>query len=368
MPRALLLVARWIAAAHDHWRAAASRRFPLRARIDVLEETVARLREENDLLRARLRRMDPRRRPRNAPVERLRILWHQARHGLSIRAAARTFVVSVQTVVNWRRDVDRGASRLVRGRRPGNALPDLVEELVHLMKREWPRWGTRRVAGLLARMGATASRTSVQRMLRRPPRRLPRRPRQRQARRSLLRARRPGDVWHLDFTRVGGFLRSVRVGAVVDAHSRRVLAIGVVDREPTGAFALRLLREAVSVAGAPRWVGTDRGRQFTSAAFARGLVRRGVRRGFGAVGQSGSIALLERFWRSLKDEYARGLFLCRPVRSIEADVARYARWFNAERPHQGLGDPDTRRGPREAPTKSAARSGPRGAPGALPRR
>ncbi len=362
MTRALLLVARWIAVAHDRWRAAISRRFPLRVRIDALEETVARLREENDLLRARLRRMEPRRRPRYAPVERLRILWHQARHGLSVRAIARTFVVSVQTVLNWRRDADRGEPRLIRGRRAGNRLPDLVEELVHLMRREWPRWGTRRVAGVLARMGVRASRTSVQRMLRRPPRRLPRRPRHRQARRSLLRARRPGDVWLLDFTRVGGFLRSVRVGAVVDAFSRRVLAIGVVDREPTAAFAIRLLREAVSVAGAPHWVVTDRGRQFTSAAFTGALVRRGIRRRFGAVGQSGSIALLERFWRSMKDPYARGLFLYRPLQRVEDDLARYARWFNAERPHQGLGSrtPDEvhagrRRSPQRVPARAALR-------------
>jgi len=361
MTRSLLLVARWIAAAHDRWRARTARRSPLRARVAVLEETVGRLREENDLLRARLRRMDPRRRPRYRPFERLRILWHQARHGLSVRATARAFVVSVQTVLNWRRDADRGSARLVRGRRPGNALPDFVADLAHLLRREWPRWGSRRVAGILARLGVEASRSSVQRILRHP-RRPGRRARAQRTGRGPLLARRPGHVWLLDFTRVGGHFRSVRVGAVLDAFSRNVLAIGVVAGEPTAAFAVRLLREAVGESGPPSWVVTDQGTQFTSLAFSRALRRRGIRRRFGAVGRSGSIALLERFWRSMKGEYARGLFLYRPLRRIEADLARYAGWYNAERPHQGLGNftPDEvhqarRRRPRCLPARAALR-------------
>ena len=193
------------------------------------------------------------------------------------------------------------------------------------------------MAGILARMGLATPRASVQRILRRP-RRLPGRARlERRTGRVPLVVRRPGDIWLLDFTRVGGLFRSVRVGAVIDAFSRKVLAIGVVSGEPAAAFAVRLLREAVRTAGVPGCVVTDHGRQFTSCVFTRAIRRRGIRHRYGAIGQSGSIALIERFWRSLKTEYARGLFLYRPVRSIEADLARYANWYNAERPHQGLG-------------------------------
>ncbi|MCK6459682.1 MAG: transposase [Planctomycetes bacterium] len=48
------------------------------------------------------------------------------------------------------------------------------------------------------------------------------------------------------------------------------------------------------------------------------------------------MALIERFWRSMKDEYARGLFLYRPLRPIERDLLSFVSWFNRERPHQGL--------------------------------
>src|SRR5512139_2649579 len=100
MLRALLLIHRWIAIAHDRWRAQVARRHPLSARIDELEERVRRLQQENELLRARLRRVPLRRRPRYRRWERLLILVHQARYGLSLRATARAFVLSAQTIVN----------------------------------------------------------------------------------------------------------------------------------------------------------------------------------------------------------------------------------------------------------------------------
>ena len=337
MLQALLLISRHIAFAHDRWRATVSRKRPLSGRISILEERIARLEVENTLLRTRLLRMPARRRPRYRPWERLDILWHQGRHGLSALATARTFGVSKQTVLNWHRVAARKKQRLLQGRPPVNRLPDLVTELARRLKAEWPRWGTRRIAGILARMGVTASRTSVQRILRAGPRRPVRETPVLAATGRALLAKRPNHIWLIDFTRVGGRFRSVRVGAVIDAFSRKILAIAVAPREPTAAFALRLLRQAIATAGAPTWIVTDHGRQFTSRAFTRALTRRRIRRRYGAVGKMGSIALIERFWRSMKEEYARGLVLYRPLRSIERALGRYATWFNLERPHAGVG-------------------------------
>jgi putative transposase len=358
MVRALLLVAREIALGHDRWCAAIARRRPLAAEIAALRETAERQRAENDLLRARLRRVHPRRRPRYRPWERLAILWHRARYGLSVSATARAFVLSVQTVVNWKREVESGRARLVQAKPPVNKLPDLVREIAHRLKGEWPRWGTRRIAGVLARLGLKGSRSSVQRALReRPPRPtarvLPRRA-------GPLLARRPNHIWLVDFTRVGGLFRSVFVGAVVDAFSRKVLAIRACVAEPTAAFAVRLLREAVLRHGTPRHLVTDHGTQFTSGAFTRALTRRGIRRRYGAVARTGSrsLARIDRFWRSMKEEYARGLFLYRPRRTIERDLTSFVFWFNRERPHQSLGNrmPDeVHLGRRRRPPRSLTR-------------
>ena len=167
MVQALLLIARWIAAAHDRWCAATATRRPLNVEIAVLKQRHEKLRAENELLRARIGRLEPRCRPHYRPWERLSILWHQARHRMTLAATAKAFMVAIQTLLNWHRDADQIERSLVDGRLPLKRASDLVAALVLRLKREWPRWGTRRVAGVLARLGIAASRSTVQRILRR---------------------------------------------------------------------------------------------------------------------------------------------------------------------------------------------------------
>ena len=335
MIRPLFLIARWIAAAHDRWCATTATRRPLTVEFAALKERVERLRAENELLRARLDRIEPRRRPHYRPWERLSILWHQACYRMSLGATAKAFMVSFQTLVNWRRDAADIERVLVDGRTPLKRASDLVAALTLRLKREWPRWGTRRLAGMLARMGIAASRSTVQRILRRPGNPAPAPSIDRPAHGPLV-AKHPKHIWFLDYTRVGCLLRSVRVGAVVDACSRKVLAIGVAPHEPSARFAVSLLREAIRRYGPPTWVVTDHGKQLTAHVFVRFLGARAIRRRYGAIGKSGSIALIERFWRSMKREHAHGLNLFRPLASIRARLRAYATWFNGHRPHQGL--------------------------------
>jgi len=182
-----------------------------------------------------------------------------------------------------------------------------------------------------------ASRTSVQRILRRRPRK----PIEPQiapgATGRVLLAKRPDHVWMIDFTRIGGVARPLWIGAVIDAFSRRVLAIGAVRGAPSSRFAVRLLRDAIRRNGTPRWLVTDKDPVLRGGRVQRLLTVRGIRRRYGAVGRRGSIALIERTWRSLKSEYVRHLFLHRPTRALETRLRRWARWFNGHRPHQGLG-------------------------------
>jgi len=53
--------------------------------VGALQRLVRRLKTENEILRARLLKIEPVHRPRYAPWERLRILWHRTRYGLSLR-------------------------------------------------------------------------------------------------------------------------------------------------------------------------------------------------------------------------------------------------------------------------------------------
>jgi len=140
----------------------------------------------------------------------------------------------------------------------------------------------------------------------------------------------------IDFTRLSGIVRPAFVGAVIDAFSRRVLAIGFLRGEPDGRFAARLLRRALTRHGAPTWLVSDKDRALRNKLVNGLLLRHGIRRRYGAVGRQGSIAVIERFWRSMKQEYVNGLFLYRPKAAIERQLRRYARWHAQERPHQGL--------------------------------
>ena len=71
MHEALILVARAIALAHDHWRWTVERRRPRSGKIAVLEERVRQLEAEGALLRSRFLRLPGRRRPHYRQHERL---------------------------------------------------------------------------------------------------------------------------------------------------------------------------------------------------------------------------------------------------------------------------------------------------------
>jgi len=305
MHEALITIANMIALAHDHWRATAGRRRPLAGKVAVLEEQAQRLRAECALLRARMQRVPPMRRPHYRQDERLEILWHAARYRMSIADTAAAFCVTRQTITNWRRDLKRDAPRSLP--RIGT-LSELVSELVLRLKAEWPDWGTRRIAGQIARLGVKVSRSSVQRIVRRGPRD-PVEPEQAVTgpHGRVLLAKRPGHIRMIDFTRIGGVVRPVWVGAVIDAYSRRVLAIASIRGAPTAAFAIRLLRRAMRQNGFPRWLVSDKDPVLRARTVQRLLTQHGILRRYGAIGRSGSISLNEQVWRSMKEEYVRPL-------------------------------------------------------------
>jgi putative transposase len=146
-----------------------------------------------------------------------------------------------------------------------------------------------------------------------------------------------GDGWMIDFTRLKGAVRPVFVAAVIDACSRNVLAIGFLRGEPTSRFAVRLLRRAMTRYGSPTWLVTDKDRAFRNKLVSALLRRHGIGRRHGAVGRKGSIAIIERTWRNMKQEYVRRLFPCRRKAALEKRLNRWRRWHHGERPHQSLG-------------------------------
>ena len=323
------------------------------AEVDVLREEVALLREELALKDARMARLAAHRRPHYKPLDRMAILELRSRRGWTVVQTAERFHVEPKTLADWMRRLDEpGDQPLVQTVTPVNRYPDYVAYLVQRLRTLCPTMGRRRVADVLARAGLHLSSSTVRRMSERPG--VEDDPESGAIRRSQLVAKAPNDVWGLDLTVVpahGGLWTLLRpwawlqrwpfcfwVAAVVDWHARRAVGFAVYRQQPTSRDMTALLRRAVASTGAaPRYVVTDRGVQFESRSFRRECERHGIRQRFGAVGRPGSIALVERFIRSLKDECTRRLVLPMRRRDLRRELALYAHWYNAHRPHQGLG-------------------------------
>ena len=227
-----------------------------------------------------------------------------------------------------RRLDEEGEEALVRMPVPVNRFPDFVSVVVQQLRATCPSLGKVRIAQMLARAGLALSASTVRRALRRelsdkptPPAGARRRAADENpaaAPKRAVTASRPHHLWHVDLTvvpLVGGFWIpwlpyavaqrwpfGAWVGVVLDHVSRSVVARGVFDKQPTAKQLCALLDRAVREAGtAPRHIVSDQGVQFQRE-YRAWCRTRGVRPRFGAVGEHGSIAVVERFIRSMKHE------------------------------------------------------------------
>ncbi|MBI5486429.1 MAG: transposase [Deltaproteobacteria bacterium] len=122
----------------------------------------------------------------------------------------------------------------------------------------------------------------------------------------------------------------------IDHFSRSVVGHAVFLKEPTAAEVLRALDGVVRRAGrAPKYIITDSGAQIRHeyVAWCKGL---GVKPRFGAIGQYGSIAVVERAIKTLKEEGLRRIAV--PLRQTEmvGEVEAFVGWTNVNRPHMSL--------------------------------
>lgn len=112
---------------------------------------------------------------------------------------------------------------------------------------------------------------------------------------------RTNQVWALDITYIPMARGWVYLVAVLDWHSRRVLAHRVsITMEAD--FCVEALREAAARWGAPEIVNTDQGSQFSSAEFVAEVTRIGARQSMDGKGCWRDNVFVERLWRSVKYE------------------------------------------------------------------
>jgi putative transposase len=231
-----------------------------------------------------------------------------------------------------------------------DAAPESQENLrlMDLIDRQYtdrPFYGSRRVAEWLnLDMGEHVNRKRVRRLMRlmgleaiHPKPRLSAGDRNHKVYPYLLRdvsVERADQVWSTDITYIGlpgGFMY---LAAVIDWHSRYVLAWRL-SNTLDGSFCLELLREVLA-SGRPEVFNTDQGVQFTASAFTGALLSAGVAISMDGRGRCLDNIFVERLWRSVKyeDVFIRGY---ESVAQLGAGLERYFRFYNEERRHQSLG-------------------------------
>jgi len=167
-------------------------------------------------------------------------------------------------------------------------------------------------------------------------------------------ARTPGELWHVDLTPVSigvGFwvpwlpfslpqswLLCWWVAVLVDHVSRAVVGFAVFPGRPTSEQMQRVIHGAIRRSGtAPRYLVTDKGRQFWCASYKWFCREQGIRPRFGAVGKQGSIAIVEHFIRTMKTEGMARILVQLNIHAMRKEINLYVLWYNEHRPSQALG-------------------------------
>ena len=151
-----------------------------------------------------------------------------------------------------------------------------------------------------------------------------------------IRVRRGNQAWCADLTYIPmahGFLYVV---AIMDWHSRKVLAWRLSNTQDT-AFCVEALDEAIERFGCPEIFNTDQGSQFTSTAWTSVLKHHGVRISMDGKGQWMDNVFIERLWRSLKYECVY-LNAFQDFKDTDLHIRDWMEYYNNRRPHSALGD------------------------------
>ncbi len=341
-----LTFARGVAANSIH------KRMRLQAEVDRLRQEAALLREESRIKDSRMLRIPAQRRPHDPPTERLAILELRAARAWSIAETARRLLVTPPTVTSWMSRLDdAGPDALVRLTEPVNRFPEFVGYMVRRLETLCPTMGTRKIAQVLCRAGLHLGATTVRRMLAESDRRRSKSVGAESSRR--IHTTRPNEAWNVDLTTVpigSGFWVPWLpwalpqrwpfcwwVAVVVDHYSRRMMGVAAFRSVPTSAAVRSFLDRVIRKVGmAPRYLISDQGRQFGAIGFRRWCRRRGIHQRFGAVGKYGSIAVVERLIRTMKNECTRRVLVPLPQAAFQRELSIFADWYNGQRPHASL--------------------------------
>ena len=284
--------------------------------------------------------------------ERLRLIERYALGEEGVAELSRQFGVSRKTAYKTigRHKAEGETGLMDRSRAPHhhpNATPpELIDRIIE-MKREHPLWGPKKVIGRLrliepetswpspSTVGVMLDRAGLVKRRRRRRRSTP-------WGEPFSGAKRPNDVWAIDFK---GWFRTAdgtRIDplTVQDAASRYLLVCDGLER-PNGREARRVLERAFREYGLPRAIRTDNGVPFASVGLGSlsplsvWWVKLGIMPERIEPGHPEQNGRLERLHRTLKAETATPPHANRRRQRRAFDRFRHS--YNDERPHETLG-------------------------------
>jgi hypothetical protein len=115
------------------------------------------------------------------------------------------------------------------------------------------------------------------------------------------------------------------------------MGFAVFEGPPSSAEVQQFFGRAIRTIGAlPKYLITDHGTQFTDDDFRQWCDQRRIRQRFGAVGKCGSLAVVERFIRTMKNEGTQRFLVSANRAAFQRELDHLAAWYNGDRPHTAL--------------------------------
>ena len=288
----------------------------------------AELAAENLLVRHQLTVLTRPGRKRPPLRARDRLVWVLARR-LCPGWRRHLVLVRPATVVRWHHQAWQLVWRWKSRPRPGRPrVSQEARELIAVMSRANPRWGTERSRGELLKLGIAVSNRSIRRY--RGPR--PSRPPS-QTWRTFLANHRPR-IWAADLFTVQPLIFKTLYVLLFIAHGRRELVHRDVTTSPTAAWVWRPLLAATPWGRQPRYLIRDRDAVY-GGEFVPRARRPGIETLLSPVRAPRANAVAERVIGTLRRECLDRLVVVNE-RHLRAILAELVRFYNAQRPHRTL--------------------------------
>jgi len=159
----------------------------------------------------------------------------------------------------------------------------------------------------------------------------------------IVTSKHPDHVWSIDLTIVptsGGFWTSWFPNAfpqvwpfswwvfvIIDHFSRKAVCFALFKKQPSSEEITAALEKAIVPNGRkPKHIISDKGNQFHCEHYKNWCSKNGLHPRFGAVGKHGSIAVTERFIKSMKVESTRSISVPLNLSEMRHELALYFMW------------------------------------------